>query len=49
MLGTLYRSPDLPITVMNIDFPNPLGLAAGMDKNGEAVPRGNRLVMGFAK
>ncbi len=49
MLGTLYRSPDLPITVMNIDFPNPLGLAAGMDKNGEAVPSWQSIGYGFCE
>ena len=27
--------PPLPVTVMGLDFPNPVGLAAGMDKNGE--------------
>ncbi len=49
MLGALYRSPDLPITVMNIDFPNPLGLAAGMDKNGEAVPSWQSIGYGFCE
>lgn len=27
----------LPATVMGIDFPNPVGLAAGLDKNGEHI------------
>lgn len=27
----------LPRRVMGLDFPNPLGLAAGLDKNGEAI------------
>ena len=27
----------LPINVMGIDFPNPVGLAAGLDKNGDAI------------
>jgi dihydroorotate dehydrogenase len=30
------RTPRLPVTVMGLDFPNPVGLAAGLDKNAEA-------------
>ena len=29
--------PLLPKRVMGLDFPNPVGLAAGLDKNGEAI------------
>ena len=29
--------PALPKRVMGLDFPNPVGLAAGLDKNGEAI------------
>jgi dihydroorotate dehydrogenase len=29
--------PGLPKRVMGLDFPNPVGLAAGLDKNGEAI------------
>ncbi len=29
--------PDTPTRVMGIDFPNPVGLAAGLDKNEEAI------------
>ena len=29
--------PNLPRRVMGLDFPNPVGLAAGLDKNGEAI------------
>jgi len=29
--------PDTPIRVMGIDFPNRIGLAAGLDKNGECI------------
>jgi len=29
--------PDTPVTVMGISFPNRIGLAAGLDKNGEAI------------
>ena len=31
------RVQDKPVTVMGIDFPNPVGLAAGLDKNGECL------------
>lgn len=31
------RIPDSPRTVMGINFPNPVGLAAGLDKNGECI------------
>jgi dihydroorotate dehydrogenase len=33
----LGNSPRLATTVLGLDFPNPLGLAAGFDKNGEAI------------
>ncbi len=33
----LPRVPALPRRVMGLDFPNPVGLAAGLDKNGEAI------------
>ena len=29
--------PDTPVTVMGINFPNRIGLAAGLDKTGEAI------------
>ena len=47
MLGALYRSPDLPVNVFDIDFPNPIGVAAGMDKNGAAVPSWQSIGYGF--
>ena len=31
------RPPDDPRTVMGLTFPNPVGLAAGLDKNGEVI------------
>jgi dihydroorotate dehydrogenase len=38
LLKTLLPSvPNLPKRVMGLDFPNPVGLAAGLDKNGEAI------------
>ena len=31
------QTPRLPVTVMGLEFPNPVGLAAGLDKNGDAI------------
>ncbi len=39
--------PPLPVRVMGLDFPNPVGLAAGMDKNGEAIDAWADLGFGF--
>jgi dihydroorotate dehydrogenase len=37
-LAPAYRPPRAaPVTVMGLDFPNRVGLAAGLDKNGEAI------------
>ena len=36
-----------PRTVAGIGFPNPIGLAAGMDKNGVALPAWEALGFGF--
>ena len=36
--GLLCKAPaSLPVRVMGLDFPNPVGLAAGLDKNGDAI------------
>lgn len=39
--------PAKPRTVMNITFPNPIGLAAGLDKNGEYIDALASLGFGF--
>ncbi len=39
--------PPLPVRVMGLDFPNPVGLAAGLDKNGEAIDAWAALGFGF--
>jgi dihydroorotate dehydrogenase len=31
------KTPYKPCTVMGLDFPNPVGLAAGLDKNAEYI------------
>src|SRR5688572_12212569 len=49
---TLFRSAagkrvTCPRRVMNIDFPNPVGLAAGLDKNGDHLDSLAQLGFGF--
>lgn len=39
--------PALPVTVAGIEFPNPVGLAAGLDKNGDYIDAFARLGFGF--
>ena len=39
--------PSCPVKVMGIDFPNPVGLAAGLDKNGDHIDALSRLGFGF--
>jgi dihydroorotate dehydrogenase len=38
-----------PVQVMGIDFPNPVGLAAGLDKNGECIEAWGKLGFGFVE
>jgi len=48
-LNTLYKQcvNNKPVTVMGIEFPNPLGLAAGLDKNGECIDAFAAMGFGF--
>jgi dihydroorotate dehydrogenase len=39
--------PDRPCRVMGLDFPNPVGLAAGLDKNGDCIEGLAALGFGF--
>ena len=41
------RARPLPVTVMGLDFPNPVGLAAGLDKDAVAVDACAALGFGF--
>jgi len=41
------RSDNKPVTVMGLDFKNPVGLAAGMDKNGDYIDALSALGFGF--
>lgn len=38
-----------PLRWKNLEFPNPLGLAGGVDKNAELIPHWRRLGFGFAE
>ena len=41
--------PDKPCKVMGIRFPNPVGLAAGLDKNGECIDAFGQMGFGFVE
>ena len=42
-----FRPPSKPINLFGLTFPNPIGLAAGLDKNGVALPAWAALGFGF--
>ena len=44
-----YSPPGAARTVLGIPFPNPVGLAAGMDKDGRALPAWPALGFGFVE
>jgi len=50
-LRALYcqNVPSKPVNVMGIDFPNPVGLAAGLDKNGECIQAFGAMGFGFVE
>jgi len=50
-LNLLYKQTitDKPVTIMGIDFPNPVGLAAGLDKNGECINAFSAMGFGFVE
>ncbi len=41
------KAVSLPVTVMGLEFPNPVGMAAGMDKNGDYIDALGGLGFGF--
>jgi dihydroorotate dehydrogenase len=52
MLGvtaSLFGAPELPVELFRVRFPNPVGLAAGMDKWAQAVPAWRALGFGFSE
>src|SRR6266513_2291924 len=48
-LASFYRAPGMPVELFGLQFPNPVGLAAGMDKHAAAVPVWEALGFGFAE
>ena len=42
-----FRPASKPIALFGLTFPNPIGLAAGLDKNGVALPAWAALGFGF--
>lgn len=48
-MESFLGAPQLPVDLLGLRFPNPVGLAAGMDKIGEAVPAWAAMGFGFAE
>jgi dihydroorotate dehydrogenase len=48
-LKSCFGAPKVPIDVWGLKFPNPVGLAAGMDKSAEALPAWPALGFGFTE
>jgi dihydroorotate dehydrogenase len=48
-IGSIYGAPKLPVELFGLKFPNPIGLAAGMDKYAAAVPAWEKLGFGFSE
>ena len=48
-MQSFLGAPELPIERFGLRFPNPVGLAAGMDKNAEAVPAWAAMGFGFTE
>src|SRR5262249_2155139 len=44
-----FQPPSKPKTLFGLNFPNPIGLAAGLDKNGIALPAWAALGFGFVE
>jgi dihydroorotate dehydrogenase len=47
--ASFYRAPELPVDLFGLKFPNPIGLAAGMDKYAAAPPVWEAMGFGFAE
>jgi len=48
-LAAAVDVPELPVELFGLRFPNPVGLAAGMDKQAAAVPAWRALGFGFSE
>ena len=48
-LQRVMERPSLPVRVFGLDFPSPIGLAAGLDKNAQALDAWPLIGFGFAE
>ncbi|HEX3798718.1 MAG TPA: quinone-dependent dihydroorotate dehydrogenase [Verrucomicrobiae bacterium] len=48
-LAKVFGGEELPVTAFGLNFPNPVGLAAGMDKQAAAVPVWESFGFGFSE
>jgi dihydroorotate dehydrogenase len=48
-MRSFLSAPELPTELFGLRFPNPVGLAAGMDKNAEALPAWAAMGFGFTE
>jgi dihydroorotate dehydrogenase len=48
-MHSFLGAPELPVELFGRRFPNPVGLAAGMDKNAEALPAWAAMGFGFTE
>ena len=48
-IDSFFGCAHLPVTVFGLQFPNPVGIAAGMDKQGVAVPAWAAFGFGFSE
>jgi len=46
---SVFGAPPLPLKLFGLEFPNPIGLAAGMDKTAAAVPAWAAMGFGFSE
>src|SRR6187401_300905 len=44
-----FQPPESPVTLFGVTFPNRVGLAAGFDKNGAALPAWAAMGFGFVE
>ncbi len=49
LIESFYGPSALPVELFGLHFPNPVGLAAGMDKQAEAVPAWAAMGFGFSE
>ncbi|MEY4387485.1 MAG: hypothetical protein RLY20_2768 [Verrucomicrobiota bacterium] len=49
LVESICGTPSLPVELFDLHFPNPVGLAAGMDKSAECVPAWKSLGFGHAE